>query len=203
MLTSYTASAIWEQLPTELCKRIQEIVGSYRNIKREYELPDGEMVYLDKERFLCSEILFSPATTILPFDTYRRPDTPDPSSLVGVHVLIVDAIAAASGDDAELRRKLFSRMVLGGGTSSLTGLGNRLKREVRKEWQRRYPEDNLLPLDQMRVIVLGSEAAWMGAVILAHVQHDQLVELSVTKRSYDERCKAIGKAPKPLRPWYA
>ena len=70
-----------------------------------YLLPDGQQVTVDAERFLCSEVLFTPTS---------------PSSLPN---MVSDALAAC---EVDLRRSLAQSIVLAGGTTCLPGFATRL-----------------------------------------------------------------------------
>lgn len=73
-------------------------------LKDQYVLPDGHTIKLGAERFTAPEILFQPHIIGL--------ETP------GVHQIVVDAINRV---DLDLRKQLFSNIVLSGGTTLLKG----------------------------------------------------------------------------------
>ncbi|ORY32524.1 actin family [Naematelia encephala] len=81
----------------------------------EFRLPDGKVIQLGAERFLAPEILFNPELI----------GQEDP----GVHQVIVDSI---NRTDLDLRKSLFSNIVLSGGSTLCTGFGDRLLNEVKK-----------------------------------------------------------------------
>ncbi|XAO23742.1 actin-2 [Cryptococcus bacillisporus CA1280] len=81
----------------------------------EFRLPDGKVIQLGTERFLAPEILFNPELVGQEYP--------------GVHQLIVDSINRA---DLDLRKSLFSNIVLSGGSTLCTGFGDRLLNEVKK-----------------------------------------------------------------------
>ena len=70
----------------------------------EFTLPDGNIVKLGAERFRAPEILFNPELVGM--------------EEAGVQQLVVDAINKA---DMDLRKSLFSNIVLSGGTTHLRG----------------------------------------------------------------------------------
>ena len=81
-----------------------------------YELPDGRRLKLTKADLTAApEVLFNPELA--------------GSEEVGVHQILVDAIHRT---DMDLRRGLYSSVVLSGGTTLLRGFGDRLLGEVRK-----------------------------------------------------------------------
>ncbi|KAJ3359506.1 actin-2 [Allomyces macrogynus ATCC 38327] len=81
----------------------------------EFILPDGRVIKLGAERFKAPEILFNPDLIGLEYP--------------GMHQVIVDCIQKA---DLDLRRNLYSNLVLSGGTTLFKGLGDRLLTEVKK-----------------------------------------------------------------------
>ena len=70
----------------------------------EFRLPDGKVMQLGVERFLAPEILFNPELI-----GHEYP---------GVHQVIVDSI---NRTDMDLRKSLFSNIVLSGGSTLCTG----------------------------------------------------------------------------------
>ncbi|KAE8537754.1 actin-2 [Cryptococcus deuterogattii 99/473] len=81
----------------------------------EFRLPDGKVIQLGTERFLAPEILFNPELVGQEYP--------------GVHQVIVDSI---NRTDLDLRKSLFSNIVLSGGSTLCTGFGDRLLNEVKK-----------------------------------------------------------------------
>ncbi|EIW70794.1 actin-2 [Tremella mesenterica] len=81
----------------------------------EFRLPDGKVIQLGTERFLAPEILFHPELIGQEYP--------------GVHQVIVDSI---NRTDMDLRKSLFSNIVLSGGSTLCTGFGDRLLNEVKK-----------------------------------------------------------------------
>lgn len=70
----------------------------------EFRLPDGKVIQLGTERFLAPEILFNPELVGQEYP--------------GVHQVIVDSINRC---DMDLRKSLFSNIVLSGGSTLCTG----------------------------------------------------------------------------------
>ncbi|KAI9010679.1 actin-related protein [Hyaloraphidium curvatum] len=109
----------------------------------DFLLPDGNVVRLGDERHRAPELLFSPDVA-----GFEEP---------GVHQMLVDSIAKT---DLDLRRTLFSNVVLSGGTTLCKGYGDRLLAETRK----------LAPKDVKIKIFAPPErkySTWMGGSILA------------------------------------
>merc|ERR1711971_593682 len=83
-------------------------------LNADYELPDGQEITIENERFRCPEGLFNPKMM------GKKDVDPLPKS-------IFDSINACEQD---IRRVLYSNIVLSGGTSSFDGLPNRLDHEI-------------------------------------------------------------------------
>lgn len=80
-----------------------------------FRLPDGNTIQLGSERFRAPEILFNPEIIGL--------------EDAGVHQVVVDSINRV---DMDLRKTLYSNIVLSGGTTLCTGYGDRLLNEVKR-----------------------------------------------------------------------
>jgi centractin len=80
-----------------------------------FRLPDGNTIALGSERFRAPEILFNPEIIGL--------------EDAGVHQVVVDSINRV---DMDLRKSLYSNIVLSGGTTLCTGYGDRLLNEVKR-----------------------------------------------------------------------
>ncbi|XP_045562809.1 beta-centractin isoform X1 [Salmo salar] len=83
--------------------------------KAQYTLPDGSTLDIGPARFRAPELLF-------------RPDLIGDES-EGIHEVLAFAIQKS---DMDLRRTLFSNIVLSGGSTLLKGFGDRLLSEVKK-----------------------------------------------------------------------
>jgi actin-related protein len=108
-----------------------------------YELPDGSMITLGNERFRCPEALFRPNLLGKACD--------------GIHTMTHRAVMAC---DVDLRRELWSNVVLSGGTTMFPGLVDRMEKEL----------VSLAP-SKMKVKVVAMPdrkfAVWMGGSILS------------------------------------
>lgn len=110
-----------------------------------YTLPDGSIVDLGPETFRAPEVLFQPEL----IGSEHR----------GVHDCLVSSIMQA---DIDLRKVLFSQVVLAGGSTMFPGFGDRLLNEVRKH--------SLSPKDTKIRIAAPPErlfSTWIGGSILA------------------------------------
>lgn len=110
-----------------------------------YKLPDGSSVDVGINSFRAPEVLFHPE---LIGSEYR-----------GVHDCLVNSIMQS---DIDLRRVLFSQIVLAGGSTMFPGFGDRLLNEIRKHY--------LSPKDMKIRIAAPPErvfSTWIGGSILA------------------------------------
>ena len=82
----------------------------------DFVLPDGQVLKLGCERFLAPEVLFNPEILGLEY--------------MGVHQNIIDSIQKA---DVDLRRSLYSNIVLSGGSTLFKGFGDRLLNEIKMQ----------------------------------------------------------------------
>lgn len=80
-----------------------------------YILPDGSQILIGSERFRAPEVIFNPSILGLEY--------------LGLSELLVTSITRA---DMDLRKTLYSHIVLSGGTTLFHGFGDRLLNEIRK-----------------------------------------------------------------------
>ncbi|KAH3787343.1 alpha-centractin [Dreissena polymorpha] len=134
--------------------------------KSSYTLPDGSSIEIGPARYRAPELLF-------------RPDLIG-DECEGIHEVLTYAIQKS---DTDLRRTLFSSIVLSGGSTLFKGFGDRLLNEVKK----------LAPKDIKIRISAPQErlySTWIGGSILASLS--TFKTMWVSKREYNEEgVKAI------------
>merc|ERR1712083_633033 len=81
--------------------------------ERTYELPDGNIIAVGSERFRCPEVLFQPSLI--------GKEAP------GIHETTFQSIMRC---DVDIRRSLYSNVVLSGGTTMCPGVGERMTKEL-------------------------------------------------------------------------
>ncbi|XP_068710022.1 alpha-centractin [Montipora capricornis] len=126
----------------------------------QYVLPDGSMLEVGPARFRAPELLF-------------RPDLVG-EECEGIHEVLAFAIQKS---DMDLRRVLYSNIVLSGGSTLFKGFGDRLLSEVKK----------LAPKDIKIRISAPQErlySTWIGGSILASL--DTFKKMWVSKKEYDD-----------------
>ncbi|XP_028927983.1 actin-related protein T3 [Ornithorhynchus anatinus] len=125
-----------------------------------YRLPDGKRVEVSDQLFRCPESLFSPSDLGV--------EAP------GVDVQCFDSVMSC---DTELRDRLFSNVILAGGSSLFPGLDRRLLKGMR----RLVPADTAL---RVSAPPRREFAAWIGGSILASISAFQ--DTWITVREYRE-----------------
>ncbi|GAA0185327.1 actin and actin related protein [Lithospermum erythrorhizon] len=149
---------------------------SYSNIPMtSYELPDGQTIEIGADRFKIPDILFNPSLvqTIPGMDSYAK----IASSVRGLPQMVLESINKC---DVDIRRELFSSILLAGGTASMQQLKERLEKDLLEE----SPQ-------AARVKVLASGNAterrfsvWIGGSILASLGSFQ--QMWFSKSEYQE-----------------
>merc|ERR1711876_156079 len=81
--------------------------------EKTYELPDGNIITVGSERFRCPEVLFQPSMIGKEFS--------------GIHDTTFQSIMKC---DVDIRKDLYSNVVLSGGTTMFSGIGERMTKEL-------------------------------------------------------------------------
>jgi len=125
-----------------------------------YELPDGQIVTLGSERFRCPEAAFKPPLMGI--------------EAKGMHLQVFDSIMNC---DIDLRKDLFSNVVLSGGTTMFPGFGKRMQKELVE-----------LAPSTVRIRVLYPDdrkhSVFIGGSMLSDL--DTFHQMCVTKAEYTE-----------------
>eukprot|EP01084_Bolivina_argentea_P123928 219600_1 len=128
--------------------------------ERNYELPDGQVITIDTERFRCPEVLFKPGLIGKTFE--------------GVHKLAYESIMKC---DVDIRRDLYTNIVLSGGTTMFPGFELRLTKEM-----------TALAPASIRVKIIApperKNSVWIGASILCGLSAFQ--KMWISKNDYEE-----------------
>ncbi|KAJ7293592.1 actin-related protein [Mycena rebaudengoi] len=139
----------------------------------EFRLPDGNLIQLGTERFRAPEILFNPELI--------------GQEYAGVHQVVVDSINRV---DLDLRKSLFSNIVLSGGSTLCRGFGDRLLNEVKK-----------LALKDVKIRIYAPPerkySTWIGGSILAGL--NTFKKMWVSAEEYQEDPDIIHKKSGFLR----
>jgi len=130
------------------------------DLEQNFELPDGTVVQIGSERFRTPEALFQPSLL-------GREDD-------GVHMMTYNSVQQC---DIDVRRELFSNIVLSGGTTMYRGLKERMNKEITA----------LAPASAKVKIVAPEErkySVWIGGSILSSLS--SFSDMWITKEEYEE-----------------
>ncbi|XXG71172.1 hypothetical protein AAC387_Pa07g0487 [Persea americana] len=150
--------------------------SGYANIPMTpYELPDGQIIEIGADRFKTPDILFNPSLALrIPGMESFADSAP---SVRGLPQMVIESINKC---DVDIRRELFSSILLAGGTASMQQLKERLEKDLIEE----SPQ-------AARVKVLASGNAterrfsvWIGGSILASLGSFQ--QMWFSKAEFEE-----------------
>lgn len=145
-----------------MCVSISELQAQNESNSCEvqYELPDLNVITVGKQRFQCPEALFQPSFL-------GKED-------LGIHHLTFNSIQKC---DVDIRKDLYSNIVLSGGTTMYEGLSDRLNMEI-----------SALAPSAMKIKVVAPPerkfSVWIGGSILSSLSTFQ--SMWITKEEYDE-----------------
>src|SRR6056297_2758028 len=135
------------------------------SLEKSYELPDGNVIVLGSERFRAPEVLFQPSFI--------------GKEASGVHDCTFQTIMKC---DVDIRKDLYSNIVLSGGTTMFPGIGERMTKEI-----------SALAPPTMKVKVVAPPerkySVWIGGSILSSLSTFQ--SMWISKAEYDESGPSI------------
>lgn len=132
-----------------------------KNMTRKYVLPDGTAIKLGEEMFKSGEVLFDPMLMGKEMD--------------GIHNTVHNSIQTT---DMDLRKDLYSNIVLSGGTTMIKNLDKRLEKEL-----------NILKPFRMKDVKIVAPperkySVWTGGSILSSLE--SFNDTWITKRDFEE-----------------
>lgn len=134
-------------------------------LEKSYELPDGNVIVIGSERFRCPEVLFQPSLI--------------GKEASGVHDCTFQTIMKC---DVDIRKDLYSNIVLSGGTTMFPGIAERMTKEI-----------TALAPSAMKIKVVAPPerkySVWIGGSILASLSTFQ--QMWISKAEYDEAGPSI------------
>lgn len=135
------------------------------SVEKTYDLPDQRSITVGNERFRCPEILFQPKHAGLEIE--------------GVHKYAYDSIMKC---DIDIRKDLFSNIILAGGTTLFEGIGERMWYEIHQLASSNNKIKVLAPPER-------KYSVWLGGSILAALSTFQT--MWINKSEYDDSGPAI------------
>jgi actin beta/gamma 1 len=136
------------------------LASTSSQIEKPYTLPDGQIVTIGNERFRGPEALFQPSFLGM--------------EISGIHETTYNSIMKC---DIDIRKDLYSNVVLSGGTTMYPGIADRMQKEI----------TSLAP-SAMRVKIIAPPerkySVWIGGSILASLSTFQ--SMWISKQEYDE-----------------
>ncbi|XP_074267945.1 actin-11-like [Silene latifolia] len=148
-----------------------ETVNTSSSVKQRYEMPDGQVITVGSERFICSEALFKPS--IIGLDA------------LGIHEAVHYAMMKC---DIDIREDMYRNFLLSGGTTMIPGFADRVSNEITDLAHRASKEITALAPRSMKLKVIAPPerkySAWIGGSILASL--DTFQQMWITKAEYDE-----------------
>jgi len=153
---------IVRDLKEKLCYVAEDYNSEFnkKGLDAKYTLPDGNIVNVSTERFRCAEPLFQPS--LVGMDT------------TGVQYLLAKTINSC---DVDVRRDLFSNIVLSGGTTCFQGFEKRLQREMEMLAGPKVKVHITAPADR-------KFSVWAGASVMASLKTFE--ERWITAEEYEE-----------------
>jgi len=134
--------------------------ASSSTLLKTYELPDGQIITIGNELFRCTESLFQPA--------FLGRETS------GIQEVLYNSIMKC---DVDIRKDLYSNIVLTGGSTMFPGIAERLHNEL----------VNLVPTTTQIKVIAPPErkySVWIGGSILASLS--TFKKMWISKEEYNE-----------------
>jgi len=149
----------------DFVEEMQKFSSNPKSFEKNFTLPDGHVIQVGSERFRCAEPLFQPSLIGM--------DIP------GIHYLTYKSIVNC---DVDVRKDLFSNVVLSGGTTCFSGFHKRIQKEIGKLTGKNVKVNVSAP-EERQISV------WCGGSVLASLK--TFNERWITREEYSEFGKSI------------
>ncbi|XP_059280051.1 actin-104-like isoform X1 [Lycium ferocissimum] len=126
-------------------QEIEKAKNCSKSVEKGYQLPDGKVINIGAERFRCPEILFQPSLVGM--------------DATGIHERAYNSLLRC---DVDIRKDLFSNIVLSGGSTMIPGITDRMSKEITA----------LAPSSTRIKVIAPPErkySVWIGGSILASI----------------------------------
>ncbi|CAI7802477.1 unnamed protein product, partial [Closterium sp. NIES-53] len=148
-----------------------------------YELPDGQVLEVGSDRFKVADALFNPSllSSISSADPssggWTAEAIADAAKSPGIARMVVDSISKC---DVDIRKDLYSSVLLSGGTMAMQQIKERLEKELMAE----APQTAKVKVLASGNVMERKFSVWIGGSILASLGSFQQMWLS--KAEYEE-----------------
>lgn len=142
-----------------------------------YELPDGRVIKLDRERYQAPEILFDP----------EKCDVEQP----GIARMLFNMINEA---DIDLRAAFYKHIVLSGGSTMYPGLPSRMEKDMKELYLKHVLKGNKKNMSKFKLRIEDpprrKHMVFLGGSVLADIMKDR-DEFWITKAEWDDEGERI------------
>lgn len=146
-------------------EEINNFANDGANLAKTYELPDGHELKIGSEMFRAPETLFKPSLAGV--------------ETTGIHETCYNSIMKC---DVDIRRDLYSNIVLSGGTTLFPNIDQRVTNEIKALAPSSVNVKVVAPLERKYTV-------WIGGSILASLSTFQ--QMWITKQEYDSEGPSI------------
>eukprot|EP00759_Apiculatamorpha_spiralis_P026122 PhF_6_TR29263/c0_g1_i2/m.42862/K05692/ACTB_G1; actin beta/gamma 1 len=162
-----------------------EAVTAHKDVTFKYNLPDGQSIVMDVEKFKCPEVLFDFGMydpSMEPKDEVRTDfgDIFEPSFPKGLPWLAYSAIHKL---EPSLRKEMFNKIVLAGGNTLFSGLQSRVLTGIQRLYKEMHPGESSIPISVLET-PCRQYSTWLGGSMLGMLS--MFNNMVVTRKQYEE-----------------
>lgn len=147
-MISSSEKEIVRKMKEKLCYCVKDLeqeakLFATKNMSRKYSLPDGNTINVGDVMYLAPEVLFNPSLI--------------GKEILGVHEAVTDSIVKS---DINIRKDLYSNIVLSGGTTMIRDFDKKLDYEIQNLTTHKIDTKIIAPPER-------KHSVWIGGSILA------------------------------------